>query len=256
MTDALAFSLDRTIVIQARRATVFRFFTDPVRFARWWGEGSTIDARVGGAVTIRNPDGSRALGEIRELELDRRIVFTYGYERPELPVPPGGSLVTITLDDADDGTRLTLRHDVATAAARDLHVQGWRYQLSVFARVAAAEEHGHAGDTIARWFAAWVDPSDESRRATLTAIATPELRFADPNGLTHGIEDLVGHIAGALRFMRGVHLEPRGAIRHVHGVALADWAIVDDAGAARMSGTNVVRFTADGRIAEVIGIPS
>jgi uncharacterized protein YndB with AHSA1/START domain len=38
----LAFSLDWTIEIRARRATVFGFFTDAARWARWWGSGSTI----------------------------------------------------------------------------------------------------------------------------------------------------------------------------------------------------------------------
>jgi len=44
MTD-LAFSLERTITIRAQRSTVFRFFTDSERFARWWGKGSEIDPR-------------------------------------------------------------------------------------------------------------------------------------------------------------------------------------------------------------------
>ena len=257
MTDAsLAFSLDRTIVIAARRATVFRFFTDPARFARWWGEGSTIDATVGGAVSIRYPDGSRASGVVRELVDGERIAFTYGYERPDRPIPPGGSLVTITLADEPSGTRLTLKHDVATAAARDEHVQGWRYMLSVFARVVSAEEHAGAHDAIARWYAAWNERDDGARRALLARTVSADVRFADPNGLTRGIDDLTGHIAGALRFMPGISLAARGAARVVHGVALADWAAVDDKGAVRMSGTSVFRFAPDGHIDEVIGVPT
>jgi uncharacterized protein YndB with AHSA1/START domain len=254
MTD-LPFSLDRTIVIAARRATVFRFFTDPVRWARWWGEGSSIVPEVGGAVAIRYPDGSRASGTVRELVADERLVFTFGYERGT-PIAPGGSLVTITLADHADGTRLTLQHDVADAAARDAHVQGWRYQLAVFARVASADEHAGAADAIARWFAAWSERDDAARRELLAAIATPELRFADPNGLTRGVDDLSGHIAGALRFMPGITLAPRSAPRIVHGTALVDWEMRDASGAARMTGTNVVRFAPDGRIAEVVGVPA
>src|SRR5580765_4173378 len=99
----MTFSLDRTIEIRARRATVFRFFTDAVRWARWWGEGSTIDPTVGGAVQIVYPGGSRASGVVRELVPDERIAFTYGYETPGRPIPPGGSLVTITLEDRAGG---------------------------------------------------------------------------------------------------------------------------------------------------------
>ena len=251
----MSFTVDRTIVIAARRATVFRFFTDSARFARWWGEGSTIDGRVGGAVSIRYPDGSRASGEVKEIVPDTRIAFTYGYERGT-PIAPGASLVTITLADAPGGTALTLHHDVADAAARDLHVQGWRYQLSVFARVASAEEHARAGEAIERWYAAWNERDDQARRAILTAIASDDLRFADSNGLTRGIDDLVGHIAGALRFMPGISLEARGKVRVMHGTALCEWAAVDASGAARMTGTSVVRFAPDGRIDEVIGVPA
>src|SRR5882672_10308119 len=129
MTD-LAFSLDRTIEIRARRATVFRFFTDPVRWARWWGEGSTIDPIVGGVVRIVYPGGERVSGVVRELVPDERIAFTYGYEATGRLIAPGGSLVTITLEALPAGTtRLVLRHDVDAAKVLDEHVQGWRYQL-------------------------------------------------------------------------------------------------------------------------------
>jgi uncharacterized protein YndB with AHSA1/START domain len=257
MTDApLAFSLDRTIVIAARRATVFRFFTDSARFARWWGDGSTIDPAIGGAVSIRYPDGSRASGEVRDLVDCERIAFTYGYERADAPIAPGGSLVTITLADDPAGTRLTLKHDVASAAVRDEHVQGWRYMLAVFARVVSAEEHAGAADAIARWYAAWNERDADARRALLAQTVSPEVRFADPNGLTRGVDDLVGHIGGALRFMPGISLEARGTARVVHGVALSDWAAIDGKGAVRTSGTSVFRFAPDGRIDEVVGVPT
>jgi uncharacterized protein YndB with AHSA1/START domain len=257
MTDApLAFSLDRTIIIRARRDTVFRFFTDSARFERWWGEGSSIDGVVGGAVSVRYPDGTRASGVVRELVPGQRIAFTYGYEKAGASIAPGGSLVTITLEDAPDGTRLHLRHDVADAATRDDHVQGWRYLLSLFARVASAEEFAGAGDAIASWFAAWNEPDDDARRALLDRAAIPDVAFGDANGKTAGVDDLAGHIAGARRFMPGIVLEARGAVRQVHGTGLVDWAMVDAGGKTRMTGTNVVRFALDGRIAEVIGVPA
>src|SRR5215831_7061845 len=114
----LAFSLNRTIEIRARRATVFAFFTDSARWARWWGAGSSIDAVVGGKVHIRYPTGDTASGVVREIAADRLIAFTYGYDGPGKPIAPGGSLVTITLDEIPTGTRLALRHDVADAATR------------------------------------------------------------------------------------------------------------------------------------------
>lgn len=51
----LTHSLDRTVLIGATRETVFRFFTDNARWAAWWGAGSTIDPKPGGAVRIGTP---------------------------------------------------------------------------------------------------------------------------------------------------------------------------------------------------------
>ncbi|HUJ58218.1 MAG TPA: SRPBCC domain-containing protein [Kofleriaceae bacterium] len=246
----LAFSLDRTIVIRARRAAVFRFFTDSARFARWWGEGSSIEPRVGGAVRIRYPDGSTASGEVAELAADARIAFTYGYDAPGKPIAPGGSLVTITLHDVPEGTRLELRHDVADRGTRDDHVQGWRYQLAVFARVVA--EDVFAPDPIAAWFAAW---NDAAPRERLAGAVAPEVTFRDAHGCTRGVDELVQHIAASHRFMPGVRLEQRGAPRHAHATALVEWAAVRD-GKTLAAGTDVFRFDADGKIAECVGIAS
>ena len=56
-TLAMPHRLDRSILINAPRETVFGYFTDSERWARWWGQGSTIDARAGGAVSIVHPGG-------------------------------------------------------------------------------------------------------------------------------------------------------------------------------------------------------
>jgi uncharacterized protein YndB with AHSA1/START domain len=251
----LAFSLDRTVDIRARRATVFRFFTDPERFARWWGAGSSIDPVVGGTVTICYPGGTTASGHVTELVPDRRIAFTYGYDRPGASIPPGGSLVTIELVEIPDGTRVVLRHDVTDARTRDEHVQGWRYALALFASVAAADALSHAGVAIATWFDAWNEPDATRCRELLTPIVAADISFRDANGCVVGLDELLVHVAAVQRFMPGIRLEPRGKVRSAHGTTLIDWAAMK-ADAVAMTGTNVVRFAPDGMIAEVIGVPS
>ena len=59
--------LDRTVVIEAPREIVFRFFTDQARWAAWWGAGSTIDAKPGGKLLIRYPEGTEVAGEVLEV---------------------------------------------------------------------------------------------------------------------------------------------------------------------------------------------
>ena len=139
--NALVHALKRTILISAARSTVFRYFKDPERFAAWWGQGSRIERRPGGAVLIRYPNGVTASGKVLEVVEDERVVFTYGYDDPGKPIPPGGSRVTITLEDTREGTRLELLHETADAAVRDAHVPGWRYQLALFANVRRPDAH-------------------------------------------------------------------------------------------------------------------
>src|SRR5688572_15998440 len=223
----LAFSLERTITIRAERATVFRFFTDSERFARWWGQGSEIDPREGGRLSIRYPDGSTASGTVVEIRAPDRIVFTYGYDSPDKPIAPGGSRVVITLEEHELGTRLELRHEVAGEAIRDMHVMGWRYQLAVFAHVAAQDQHREVGAKIDAWFTLWAERDPDARSQLLLQIASPHISFRDAWGCVQGHQELSQHI-GAAQVHMPAKLEKRGNVRHAHGTVLADWAAVMD----------------------------
>jgi hypothetical protein len=74
--------------------------------------------------------------------------------------------------------------------------------------------------------------------------------------LLDGIDDLIPHIAAAQRFMPGVRLERRGAVRQCQGTVLADWAAVSADGRVLMNGVNVFVFGADGRIESATGLVS
>ena len=158
----MEYKLDRTVVIHAKPATVFRYFTDSERWAKWWGAGSTIDARPGGRVYIRNPGGVEAEGEVLEVAEPERVVFTYGFASGK-PIPAGSSRVTIRLEAVDAGTRLSLVHELPDAAVRDEHVQGWRFQLSLFANVVADEAFAGAAATADAWFEAWAIADERAR---------------------------------------------------------------------------------------------
>jgi uncharacterized protein YndB with AHSA1/START domain len=244
--------LERTVVIQATRETVFEYFTDSARWAAWWGPGSTIDARPGGRVLIRYPNGVEVSGEVLDVLAPERIVFTYGYESGS-PVAPGGSRVTIILKPHEAGTELHLSHEFAEASARDQHVQGWRYQLSVFANVVADEIHSDAANIVDGWFAAWSMVNDSERATTLARLAAPEVCFRDRFSSVDGLEDLAAHIAGSQRFMPDIRMQRRGEIRHCQGTVLADWIATGNDGVERMSGTNVFALGTDGRIQSVTG---
>ena len=249
---ALDHRLDRTLVIGAPQAAVFRYFTDPARWAAWWGAGSTIDARPGGRVYVRYPEGTEAVGEVVEIDPPSRIVFTYGYASGA-PVPPGGSRVTIRLEPDARGTRLHLLHEFADPSVRDHHVQGWRYQLSLFANVVAHEIHGDPGARVDEWFAMWSDTDEPSRTSRLTALAAPDVRMRDRFSAVEGRDELTRHIGAAHQFMPGLRLQRDGDAHHCQGTILADWIAVGPDGQPRGRGTNVFTLTPEGRIETVTG---
>jgi len=251
--SGLDYVLERTVTIAARRETVFRFFTDSRRFAAWWGPGSTIDPRPGGAVEIRFPNDVVAGGEVLAIEPVERVVFTYGFASGR-PIAIGGSRVTVTLEETARGTLVRLRHELPSAAARDEHVQGWRYQLALFANVVAREAHAGAAALADRFFALWSETDAARRRAELEAIADPALAFRDPYSCTDGLDDLAAHVGAAQRFMPGVVLERAGEVRQCQGVALVDWVVRGPDGAARSKGTNVFELLPDGRLGRVTGL--
>jgi uncharacterized protein YndB with AHSA1/START domain len=249
---ALPHRLDRTVVIHAKPATVFEFFTRDEDWAAWWGAGSRIDARAGGELLIRHANGVEVVGEVLELEKPTRIAFTFGYAKG-VPIPPGGSRVTIRLDGHPAGTLLQLTHEFADVEARDQHVQGWRYQLSLFANVVANKVNASVADTVDQWFAAWSDANAESRARTLDAIVAAGVAFRDRFSCVDGDGDLRAHLSAVHRFMPGLRLERRGDIRHNQWRVLADWVAVAADDQERGRGTNLFVIDADGRIAEVTG---
>lgn len=245
--------LDRTIFIEANRETVFRFFTDSARWAAWWGAGSKIDARAGGAVLIRYPNAVEVSGEVVEIAAPERIVFTYGYASGN-PIPPGASRVTIQLERRGDGTLLSLKHEFTEAPVRDMHVQGWRFQLSVFANAVADELHRNAQDIVDGWYAAWMVADEAPRRAALEKVVQPGISFRDRYSLLEGIDDLMAHISASQRFMPGMTLQRRGTVRQCQGTALTSWAAVASDGTQKMAGTSVFRLGSDGKLKEAVSV--
>jgi len=253
MSDVvLRHSLDRSVRFRARRERVFAFLTEPERWASWWGAGSSIDPVAGGRVAIRYPNGVEAGGEVLEVETPAKLAFSFGYVNGQ-PFPLGASRVQLDLAEDEDGTLLRLRHELEDAAARDQHVQGWRYQLAVLANAVAESQHGAAIERIDAWFAAW-SATDPARRAELLEGAVaPGIAFRDRFGSVEGRAELDAHLAAVQRFLPETRTSRNGPIRLCQGAALADWRSTGPDAAERGRGTNWFRFDADLRIEEVVG---
>jgi uncharacterized protein YndB with AHSA1/START domain len=253
MKPESSFRIERSIVIHARKSTVFRYFTDSERFAAWWGAGSTIDPKPGGVVNICYPGGVTAGGNVVEIVDDTRIVFTYGYDDPEKPIPRGASRVTIALSDHPSGTRLSFVHEVADAATRDEHVAGWRFQLSLFANVVAREAHAGLDAIVDLYFAAWAETDAAASERAFARAVTEDVSFRDQFACLEGRAELVLHAVATRRHMPGLGLRRDGKARSVQGTALVDWIATGPDGSTKVRGTNVLTLTPDGLVSAVVG---
>jgi uncharacterized protein YndB with AHSA1/START domain len=253
MKSEKSFTIERTIVIRAERSTVFRYFTDSERFASWWGTGSTIEPKPGGAVNIRYPGNVTAGGAIVEIEPDARIVFTYGYDDPEKPILRGATRVTITLADHPEGTLLSFLHEVPSEATRDMHVAGWRFQLSLFANVVAREQHAGLDALVDRYFLAWAAPDRAACEGLLGEAVTENVSFHDPFACVAGRAELALHVEASKRHMGNLALGRSGASRQCQGTALVDWVASSEDGTPKARGTNVLTLAPSGKIAGIVG---
>jgi hypothetical protein len=149
-----------------------------------------------------------------------------------------------------------LTHAFAEAAPRDHHVQGWRYQLSVFSNVVANELHANVATVVGAWFAAWNELDAAARKAQLETATTPAVQFRDRYSVIDGRDELDAQLAAVHRFMPGITLEARGAVRQCQGTALVDWVMLGPKGEPHGGGTNVFALSGDGRIESAVGIPA
>ena len=156
MTDTtLEKALVITRVLEAPRELVWRAWSEPERVMQWWGPehftapSATMDFRVGGQwlYCMRGPDGKDlwSTGTYQEIVEHERIVTTDSFaDEDGNPVLashygigediPLEMTLTITFEDVDDGTKLTIEH--VGIPAGELHTGaelGWGTSLDKLA---------------------------------------------------------------------------------------------------------------------------
>jgi uncharacterized protein YndB with AHSA1/START domain len=140
--------VDKTIQVNAPAELLYELLTDAEHFVRWMAASAQIDARPGGTIRWTHANGDSCSGRFVELVPARRVVFTYGWERADVEVPPGSTTVEITLRPRGAGTELHLVHRGLPGPMADAHAGGWDNYLH---RLAATAERGDPGpDPLAR----------------------------------------------------------------------------------------------------------
>ncbi|HXV19601.1 MAG TPA: SRPBCC domain-containing protein [Desulfuromonadales bacterium] len=148
-----------TRVFKAPRDLVWQAWTEPETMKRWWGpKGFTapvcrIDLRVGGVYhnCMRSPEGQDfwSTGIYREIVPSERLVCTDSFADAQGNVVPATHygmsadfplelLVTVTFEELDGQTRLTLKH-VGLPPGKDLDDcrDGWSESFDKLAEVLA-----------------------------------------------------------------------------------------------------------------------
>lgn len=128
--------------VRAPADAVFRFFSDPERWTAWQGVDAEIDLVEGGTFRVNVTGDGFATGRVVEVVPNRKVVFTWGWERPDSPVPPGSSTVLIELVPQGAETLIRLVHSDLPPDERDVHRRGWNNYVGRLAAVSEGRDPG------------------------------------------------------------------------------------------------------------------
>jgi uncharacterized protein YndB with AHSA1/START domain len=134
--------VDKQLFIDAPPQRVYELLTDAGLLVEWMAPQARADARVGGELRWTHVNGDRVIGTFVELVPARRVVFTYGWDRADVGVPPGSTTVEIDLRPLRGGTELRLVHRGLADPMADAHAGGWSNYLARLAAVAERRDPG------------------------------------------------------------------------------------------------------------------
>ena len=89
--------LIREIVIDATPETIWPFLTEAGKHVEWNGTVAEIDPRPGGIHRVLIGGQHQSAGEFVEVVPKEKVVFTFGWEEKDHPIPPGSTTIEITL---------------------------------------------------------------------------------------------------------------------------------------------------------------
>ena len=132
----------REIMIDATPETIWPFLTDPAKHVEWSGTAAELDPRPGGVYRVLIGGEHQSVGEYVEVVPLEKVVFTFGWDQPDHPIPPRSTTVEITLQREGTKTRVRLTHRGLPDDAVGDHGQGWAHYLGRLAERAAGGDPG------------------------------------------------------------------------------------------------------------------
>lgn len=118
-------NLVREILIDASPETIWPFLVEPERHVEWLGTVVDIDPRPGGHYRVLVNGQHPSVGEYVEVVPLERVVFTFGWAEEGHPIPPGSTLIEISLHPEGTKTTVRLTHSGLPEDAISDHSNGW-----------------------------------------------------------------------------------------------------------------------------------
>jgi uncharacterized protein YndB with AHSA1/START domain len=134
--------IDKTVFIDATPQHVYQLIIDAESLMEWIAPSARSDPRPGGELTWTHQAGDRMIGHFIDLVPDRRVVFSFGWDRPDVKVPAGSTVVEIDLTPHQGGTLLRLVHRGLEGPMADAHDGGWANYLSRLSTLAEGRDPG------------------------------------------------------------------------------------------------------------------
>ena len=116
-----------SVDIAAPPEVVYPYFTDPAAIVTWMGDYALLDAAPGGVFHL-DINGVPVRGRYLELEPPHRLLISWGHAGSDR-LPPGSSLVEITLTPIPAGTRVVVEHRGLPPDEAAQHAIGWPHFL-------------------------------------------------------------------------------------------------------------------------------
>ena len=139
---ALMAELVHEIVVDASPGTIYELLTVADEHVRWMGTEAKLDPRPGGTYRVLVAGAYPAAGEFVEVVPHQKVVFTFGWDAPANPVPPGSSTIEISLHPEGSKTRVRLVHRDLPEEVVGEHTHGWAHYLGRLSAAASGTEAG------------------------------------------------------------------------------------------------------------------
>lgn len=130
--------VEKSITFEAAPERLWSMLTEQESFASWYAfGGATIEAEPGGVLAVHWQEHGTFRGEVMLVESPRRFGYRLAAVPEEDPQPQNSTVVEFTIEPADGGSALTVRHSgfedlegiAADSTSAEIETMAWTAAL-------------------------------------------------------------------------------------------------------------------------------